>query len=117
VTTKSKARKVEKVDKPHFDQLRDYLAPGPMDDMRSSHPEITEALTLIKYAPRGPEGAQAHAIANRLLIKAAVDIANDYQLLEISIVRAVDLLHRHLVDTLRLDISGGKWELPTVKAG
>lgn len=109
----STLQRFAKTEKPPYDRLRAYLATNP--DLGTSD-EASEALTLLKYASRGPEGAQAHVIANKLLIKAAVDCANEYLILEPSIVQVVDLIHWHLADTLRLHVSGGEWDLPTIKA-
>ena len=97
------------IDSP-WDELRVYLGNNPFEDMLQSHPEISEALALIKHAGPDPHQVEPLTVALRLLVEATIAIAKDIHYVETSLARVCNLLHEHL-EICGLQPSEGRWHL------
>lgn len=94
-----------------WEKLQSYLVPDAIDtSMFDIHPEIPEALALIKHA--GPEIRYAEnlAAALRLLIEATIAIAREHLYFEPQLVEPCALLGDHL-HALGLTPVKGKWAI------
>ena len=114
--TTRKATPVQ-TDRSDWEELHAFLATEPLDSLMSVvHPQLEEALALIKYT--GPEirHLDTLTVALRLLVEATIQIALEYHYFEPGLVKACNLLHHH-IEGFGLIPDNGKWSIRDAPGG
>lgn len=78
--------------------------------MLDAHPEIREALVLIKHGSPEPDQVKLLTVALGLLINAIIAVAREHSLIEPCLAQTANLLHEHISGTCGLLPDNGNWK-------